>query len=228
MTRIGFSSAPKYILKDDDFYNAFLEGISPLQGKFGPGLKLNFVIIDEIPLKEGQGTSLGKKVNCTYWSQVKEKLDFPKTGKFKNTVEILATSKGFSPVDVEKIKKGDADLENILGALCRVLLKNKVEGEATFSNVDPDQIKMPTESTPISYQNYLAKNVSNQSQQTQATAPVAPVTNTPPAPVAPVTTVLSTSQPLVPLANTALPLVNTGTQMPLSGGGDAKKDDLFD
>lgn len=229
MLKIGFSDAPRYLISDQDFLHAFLDDLMVVPSKYGGGIKFTTVVLSDtpliqvdpnIPLNPNLGTSFGKKVNCVYWAQGELPgggMDFPKNGKFKNAVEILATAKGFSLQDIEDIKCGKKDLDVLKGALCRVLITNKIQKGQTqpYSNIDDTQIKLPTEATVVFYQKYL-ESKGQSVQQSVVQQPVAK----------------SVEQPANSEVMDATPNINSGVNKtavaPSPETSASPKDNLFD
>ncbi len=239
MPRIGFSDAPRYLISDQDFLHAVLDDVGTVAGKFGDGIKFTTVVLSDtkliqadpnIPINPNLGTSFGKKVNCVYWSQGALPgggMDFPKNGKFKNAVEILAAAKGFSPERIEAIKQGKEDLDVLKGALCRILITNKVQkGQTTpYSNIDDTQIKPPTEATATFYQKYLdSKGVAAQNQTVQQPVQQQVVNQTPvEQPVNQNTEVITATPNVTSDVNKTTVIAPSPT-----GNTSPVKDDLFD
>jgi len=154
-----------FTLRDDEQYNAVVTEVADVvRGKYH--LKeVKFELFTSIALLKGEGTSLGKRVKCTLWLNDEGAL----TMKAKNMIEVLATAKGLD------IKAPSFEIEQLEGALCKVMVDNDEKG---YSNVDCTRvydIKPEGKGIYQQYLEYKAKNEKNtQNAVTGSSKPVAP------------------------------------------------------
>jgi len=147
---MGFQfTANNYILKPQ-FYNAIVEEIAPKATQFGPALVVKFGIMDNVPLtkaaREDDKFSLGKKVQKTFTATntaPNGDLNFPPTGEYRNTVEMLVSTNN---KDINAIAK---DEKLLIGCVCQlvVLNSNPDKNGTIWNNIQKAGILAPTPET---------------------------------------------------------------------------------
>lgn len=127
--------------KKNTFYKGVFKKHEWFEDKYA-GYYFTFVILSDYPLKDGEpgDTSFGKELRITFWAtqdDATKEWGFPKKGKFVNTCDILAESKGFDP------NHDDYDIEDLYGGLVEFQVVNnpsKKDASIEYSNIDSDTI----------------------------------------------------------------------------------------